>query len=341
MKKTICTIAAVTILLSGCTARRGAYGESAMSEELPIEPLTLQTEEGVPVNEVGFRAGEDYLYVDLPEDWAYSRVDSNYGDQPNVPEGCCGLTLYRIGGGGGTMTLLHYPYRFGVCGTGLEEKTMTRRDGCTANIGYYDGNLNWFFVAFRDSSDYYAAENHGLSGADAEAALEILSTAVLTDFEPKTRFDSVSSMLEYWETFDCEPEWVSSISSTSGGEAMTLLLLEGYEGRADEVRTMLPVGAALTVETGGKYSDLELKRINAEIADNYMPPADGVPVIASCGVGWHTVDGRAVGFGESGRENRVVVDVLREHAEKYRALFEAMYGDRVVVEETDGFVTFD
>jgi len=341
MKQTLVIAMAAALMLTGCAVQNSAPEEMTVKKEPDVQPLSIQTEVTPTATEVGFRIGDEYLSIDLPADWGFNRVDPQSSESFNVPGGCSGVMLYRSDGNGGTMTLLHYPHLFGVCGTGLEEKKLTVSNGVEATVGYYDGNPDWSFVSFRALSESCAAENHGLSGADAEAALGILSTVSLTPFEMRNRFESVSEMLEYWETFDCEPEWISSISSTSGGDGITILLVAGYDDRAAELRAKLADDSALTVETGGRYSDLELKRINREIADNYMPPADGIPVIAGCGVGWHIVDGEVVGFGESGRENRVVAEVLREHAEEYRELFARLYGDRVVVEETDGFATFD
>lgn len=341
MKRGLSLLLILALALSGCAAEeRGGTGQNDPPHY--AEPIAVRTGETTIkfAAEIGFRNGDEYMSIELPEDWGYERVNSTYGNMLDVPDGSCGLMLYPMDGSG-TMTLLYYQYPFGVCGTGLEQKTLSLTSGGSALVGYYDGNPTWYFVSFQDLSNPYAAQNHGLSGKDAEAALAILSTAKLTAFEPKTEFENVGEMLEYWETLDCEPEWVSSISSTNGGSGITVLLVEGYEDRAIELRSMLRDDGGLTVETGGKYSDLELKRINTEIADNYMPPSDGEPAIASCGVGWHTLDGQLVGFGESGRECRVVAEVLREHADEYRALFEQLYGDKVVVEEVDGFATVE
>ena len=61
--------------------------------------------------------------------------------------------------------------------------------------------------------------------------------------------------------------------------------------------------------------------------------------VVGIGVGWATIDGQVTGFGESGKESRVVVSVLTEHADEYRDRFRKKYGDMVYVEAQDGYNT--
>ena len=65
------------------------------------------------------------------------------------------------------------------------------------------------------------------------------------------------------------------------------------------------------------------------------------PVIYGVGIGWTTIDGEVTGFGDGGKEFRVVVqvseNVFSELTEKYRD----KYGDMVYVEGSQGIVPLD
>lgn len=79
-----------------------------------------------------------------------------------------GLILTPPGAGGNGVRLEYYPDNdFGVCGTGLEEETVTLPCGAEANVGYYDGSANWSFLC---ADNGYVMLNEGLSGDLAETA---------------------------------------------------------------------------------------------------------------------------------------------------------------------------
>ena len=74
-----------------------------------------------------------------------------------------------------------------------------------------------------------------------------------------------------------------------------------------------------------------MRAVQAEIVERYM---GGDSPVVSCGVGW-TSEG---GFGENGKESRVVVDVLADEAEAYAARLWEEYGGIVVVQSSSGIV---
>lgn len=63
--------------------------------------------------------------------------------------------------------------------------------------------------------------------------------------------------------------------------------------------------------------------------------------IYGVGVGWTSVDGVVTGFGESGKESRVVVSVDESVLTEYTDKFYELYGDMVVVEAGEAFVLQD
>lgn len=148
-------------------------------------------------------------------------------------------------------------------------------------------------------------------------------------------YADILELYAHWEETGM-PDWVSAVSSTDGSaDKLTVVLVDGQEDREAELRALLRDDSTLTVVTGGAYSHAALLRVQQEICDRYMGEAG---VVAGCGVGWTTVDGKVTGFGESGRESRVVVEVLREHYDEYRKRLEEQYGDMVWVVASDGYV---
>ncbi|MCL2343706.1 MAG: hypothetical protein FWC62_07405 [Firmicutes bacterium] len=81
-----------------------------------------------------------------------------------------------------------------------------------------------------------------------------------------------------------------------------------------------------------EYSYTELMRVEYEI---YLRMTNPDSKIYNAGVGWHSVDGAVTGFGESGKEFRVVVGVDKSAFDRYSAEFAREYGDRVFVEVSE------
>lgn len=152
-------------------------------------------------------------------------------------------------------------------------------------------------------------------------------------------FPSIYYLYEYWDATESYPEYVAGVSSTDGGNALTVTLVAGYEDAEDEIRAMLADDTGLTFAYGGSYSEAYLRQVNDEIVQNYISNGNGD--VYGCGVGWHTVDGAVVGFGESGTESRVTVDVAEDKVDYYTQLFQELYGDAVYVEGSSGMVYTD
>lgn len=147
-------------------------------------------------------------------------------------------------------------------------------------------------------------------------------------------YSDIAELYQHWSMTEW-PAWVCSVSSTDGSaERLTVVVVSSQA--AEELSAMLADDSTLTVVVSdGGYTDSQLRKVQEEIVDKYMTA--GGPVV-SIGVGWTTIDGKVTGFGESGHESRVVVGVLEEHVEEYRALLEQQYGEMVYV-ETGGVIT--
>ena len=166
----------------------------------------------------------------------------------------------------------------------------------------------------------------------------LLLAAILAGAVLAAAFPTVMELYNDWEV-NGYPGYVSGVYSTNGGWEMTILLVEGYDDKADEVLAMVEDTAGLTIATGGKYSRNALLAVQAEIVEAYMQNGNGD--VVGCGTGWHTVNGEVTGFGESGKESRVVVDVKSSKAQEYADLFAEKYGDMVVVESSNGAAVTD
>ena len=147
------------------------------------------------------------------------------------------------------------------------------------------------------------------------------------------------SVVELWSDWSMNgaPEWFCSASSTDGTMDHMTFVVTSAEAE-EELRSMLPEDAALEVvvsETA--YPQTELLAIQEEIINTYMNGEQ--PPVAGVGIGWATIDGEVAGFGESGREDRVVVNVLVDYMDTVGAEIQAAYGDAVYLESTDGYAT--
>ncbi len=145
------------------------------------------------------------------------------------------------------------------------------------------------------------------------------------------QYSSAYDLFVSWEQ-NGYPDFVAGVYSVDGGSMLAIQLVAGCEDQADTLRAM--VDGELTIEFGAAYSYSELQRINEEIVEQYL--GDGA--VFSCGIGWMSVDGEVIGFGESGTESRVTVGVKAERAQEYAAMFYEKYGGAVVVESSEGIV---
>ncbi len=138
-------------------------------------------------------------------------------------------------------------------------------------------------------------------------------------------YADISALFQHWEQFGY-PEDVAGVYSTDGSaEHLTVQLIGDEDGsREAEIRAMLDDDSKVSFEAGS-YSHQHLLQVHQEITDGYMLEGSG---IYACGIGWG-IDG---GFGESGKESRVVVTVDEARLEEYTAALSDLYGDAVVLE---------
>ncbi len=155
--------------------------------------------------------------------------------------------------------------------------------------------------------------------------LLLASLCICVHAEEKTSFANAVELMEYWGEVGY-PDDVGSIYSTDGtANHLTVQLIGDTDGsRAAEIAAMLDDPSTITFEAG-LFSDQDLHAISENIRTELMPNDDG---IKSCSVGW----GKKGGFGVSGQELRVVVNVEEARVEEYAASLAQRYGEAVVVE---------
>lgn len=206
MRKKVFTASMLTIFaLSACGSRTeesggnmtervaltdgvAAAGEIVMPKESEAAAPRAGAEEQDKSITVMQEGNAGTLRVDLPEGWTYE-VCPEGSDQLRTGE--YGIHFYPEEAKEGFIEL-GYVELFGVCGTGLEEETVTLA-GDEANIGTYDHGSNWDFVSFRGVNEGIVALTYGVESwwsEYKEQVMEILDTVCLE----QDHADGVSEM---------------------------------------------------------------------------------------------------------------------------------------------------
>ena len=148
------------------------------------------------------------------------------------------------------------------------------------------------------------------------AALMLCMTA-LAD----TSFD----LLARWEQ-DGYPEDVTGVFYNTDSGTLSILLTKNTEARRAELSGSIEDGEKVLF-FDGMYSHDELAAVQTEIAEELSAgTAQGLQKVA---LGW----GVHGGFGQNGKDFRVVVEAADEQAEQLAARYAAEYGDIVAVEK--------
>lgn len=99
------------------------------------------------------------ISVSLPEGWSCEMCPV---DSEKLMYGKYGIRFYPESAADGYVELV-YADSFGVCGTGLSEKTVTVA-GVSANIGTYDDHEYWDFIVFQGEYDGIVALTYAVDG---------------------------------------------------------------------------------------------------------------------------------------------------------------------------------
>lgn len=145
-----------------------------------------------------------------------------------------------------------------------------------------------------------------------------------TAIDARNAFDA---LFQDWE-MNGYPDDVGNVYYDDATGNIVITLVNGTEARRQEILAM--AGNAEGIGFGeSKYSYNRMLAVQQEIQADMAGAADKVH---SVGVGWGSdADGNVAGFGESGKEARVVVTVAESALDEYRGAYEAKYGDMVYV----------
>ncbi|MCL2153853.1 MAG: hypothetical protein FWH57_13065 [Oscillospiraceae bacterium] len=147
--------------------------------------------------------------------------------------------------------------------------------------------------------------------------------------------NTADALFARWEK-NGYPDDVGGVYYDSDYGMLGFLLVNPTQERMDELRGMF---SDEVIFTPSAFSYNELRLAQKEI-DSIMGAGSG---IYSTGVGWTSTDSRVHGFGDSGKEFRLVVGVDESVFNHYSAGFAQLYGDRVIVEASgpaqDGAMT--
>ena len=147
---------------------RGAGSEKGATEPSPGTSVSFRAEVTGPFGQIS---------ASLPEGWEYmpytaDSAEGGFGDY--------GMLLRPAGSSGGHIDLC-FMQNFGVCGTGLQEETVSLA-GDEARIGTYDEHEMWDFVSFAGVNKGVVAQSistESWSSADRERAMDILDSLKL------------------------------------------------------------------------------------------------------------------------------------------------------------------
>jgi len=147
-------LAACIPALAGCSKEKTQESEKVQSEEDEQNTTSGSEMTGTTIASVEGPYGQ--ISVRIPDDWTAQAVPVDGA----VP-GDAGMLTYGLGLYGLLLKPeaartgyieLYCSDNFGVCGTGLHEEKVTL-GGYTANIGTFDENKHWDFVAFENGDE--------------------------------------------------------------------------------------------------------------------------------------------------------------------------------------------
>ena len=152
-------------------------------------------------------------------------------------------------------------------------------------------------------------------------------------------YQSMTDLYQHWSATQM-PDWVCSVVSADGsGERLAVVV--NSDAAVEALTAMVEDTSSIEIIVAdGSYGYNELLRVQEAIAGEYMG-ANGKDGVVHIATGLALIDGKVVGFGESGKELRVIVGVQPKYADEFRSRFQKQYGDMVYVEIAGDVVLMD
>ena len=134
-------------------------------------------------------------------------------------------------------------------------------------------------------------------------------------------------LMNQWES-EGYPDDIGNIYYDNENGTIVINLVGATQARKDEILAMLG-GADGIVFGESKYSHNQLMEVYRIIAAEMEGKSDE---IYGLGLGWAVINNQLTGFGDSGKEERVVVTVDEKIYADYAKNFEARFGDKVYLQ---------
>lgn len=155
-------------------------------EDIPSSVIESLTELGWLSKKVeGTRVeciGENYnLSITIPDGWEYTVCYGNSLFIENTEESPDNTIAFWPKGHEEGKILFSYEDKFGVCGTGLECKTVYLGEH-TGTMGTYDNDISWSFITL-DNTFTYVITNHGTDSWWSEYEDEVMEILSTIDYE--------------------------------------------------------------------------------------------------------------------------------------------------------------
>lgn len=166
-------------------------------------------------------------------------------------------------------------------------------------------------------------------------ALCLAGAAVAAETAPDELRADAEALFQDWE-MNGYPDDVGGVYCDQDTGGLVILLVNGTDARRQELLALAGNPAAGLAFGESKYSYNQMRAVQDEIAAR-MGDGD----IHSVAVGWTSANGQVTGFGDSGKEFRVVVSVDESAYDQYAAAWQAQYGDMIYVETGEAPVLLD
>ncbi len=169
----LCILLVVIAVTVGIVFRKNESSSQNVIKNYDPSPTDNSSIKQVPSKLAKYSSDNESLSLEIPSNWDFEVLNedenNNYGIK-FYPEN---ETNYAV--------LYNKKEKFGVCGTGLETKSLSTINNINAEIGYFDGNPDWNYVTFEKANTNLVAYNKGLTGENAKEAIEILKTMIYTN----------------------------------------------------------------------------------------------------------------------------------------------------------------
>lgn len=169
----ICFLLVIIAITVGIVFKKNEITHQNVSKNYDPSSIDNDTFRQFPLKLAKYSSDNEFLSLEVPSNWKYEILNedeyNNYGIKFYPENEASYAVLYNM------------KEKFGVCETGLEIKEFSTNNNLDAEIGYFNGEPDWGYVSFRKINTNLVAYNKGLTGKDAEDAIEILKTMIYSN----------------------------------------------------------------------------------------------------------------------------------------------------------------